>query len=188
MIFLLKKLLQNNKINKINPIIKDGKFINLEVIYKIGDNKYKITFRDSYLLLNSSLSKLSKAFNGINIKGIFPYDFVNENNLNYIGNVPDIKYFSNITEDQYKDLTSMTDNNWNLKNEAIKYCEIECISLFQVLETFGKLIFDLFQINITKISTLPSLVFKIFRVHFLSKSVKLPVLSGKIYDSISQAI
>ncbi len=70
-------------VSQVKPIIKDGKFINLEVYFKLNHKTYKIIFRYSYLLLPSSLSKLSKAFNVLNQKGIFPYSFVNENNLNF---------------------------------------------------------------------------------------------------------
>lgn len=48
-------------------------------------------------------------------------------------------------------------------------------------------IFDKFQINISSVSTLPSLAFKIFRTLFLPKEIKLPVLSGQIYEAISNA-
>ena len=121
------------------------------------------------------------------MKGIFPYSFVNKDNLNYIGDVPVLDYFDNVSLEDYNNYYKDFNSNWNLKNEAIKYCELDCISLFQVIETFGKLIFELFQINITNVSTLPSLAFKIFRVHYLPKSVKIPVLAGKIYDDICQA-
>ena len=96
MIFLLKEFANYPNIKKINPIIKDGKFINLEIFYEIADKTYKISFRDSYLLLPASLSNLSKAFNTLTFqKGIFPYIFVNETNLNYDGLVPDYIYFDN---------------------------------------------------------------------------------------------
>ena len=39
--------------------------------------KYKISFRDSYLMLPTSLAKLAKQFKVVN-KGIFPYKFVND--------------------------------------------------------------------------------------------------------------
>jgi hypothetical protein len=40
-------------------------------------------------MLNVSLRILAKAFGVDTQKSIFPYTFVNENNLNYIGNVPE---------------------------------------------------------------------------------------------------
>jgi hypothetical protein len=41
------------------------------------------------------------------IKSVFPFLFVNENNLDYIGEVPDIKYFANkISKNEYQDYKS----------------------------------------------------------------------------------
>jgi hypothetical protein len=39
------------------------------------------------------LAKLGKGFMVESLKSIFPFLFVNENNLDYIGEVPDLKYF-----------------------------------------------------------------------------------------------
>lgn len=132
--------------------------------------------------------KLAKQFNFSVLNGLFPYKFVNKNNLNYIGTVPFQIFFENITKEEFNSyFENYKNNNWNLKLEAIKYCAQGCIALFRVLETFGKYLFDLFQINISNISTIPSLAFKIVRVHYLSNSVVLPVLAGRIFDAISQA-
>jgi hypothetical protein len=56
-------------------------------------NGYVITFKDSQQMLIGSLRNLGKCFGVKTQKSIFPYLFVNENNLNYIGHVPDFKYF-----------------------------------------------------------------------------------------------
>jgi len=58
--------------NSIFYIIKDGKFVDITVKYK---DKYSIHFRDSYLMLPSSLKKLAKAFK-VDDKLIFPYKFL----------------------------------------------------------------------------------------------------------------
>jgi hypothetical protein len=41
-----------------------------------------------------------------NSKSFFPHFFVNENNLDYIGEIPDIKYFNNISLDNYNNYKS----------------------------------------------------------------------------------
>jgi hypothetical protein len=64
--FLVKYLA---KIGTCDPIIHKGKIISLKFSY----NNYNITFKDSYLLLPSSLRKLCKSFKVKNAKGIFPY-------------------------------------------------------------------------------------------------------------------
>lgn len=77
---------------EVKPIIKDGKFIKVEIKYG-NATRYKLNLRDSILLLPASLDELSKQFNGKSIKGIFPYSFVNSDNLNYVGPVPSYSYF-----------------------------------------------------------------------------------------------
>ena len=88
MIFLYSYII-NYFGNTVKPIIKDGKFINLEVEYG-NATRYKVYFKDSLLLLPYSLDKLSKTFNEKHIKDMFPHDFVNKDNLNCVGIVPDI--------------------------------------------------------------------------------------------------
>jgi hypothetical protein len=106
-IFLLKYLL---KLATIKPIIHSGKIISLTVNY--GENgQYKIEFRDSLLLLLSSLDSLSESFKIENKKSIFPHLFVNENNLNYIGNVPTFNNFMKVKKDKYNDYKSNFNNN-----------------------------------------------------------------------------
>ena len=46
---------------------------------------------------------------------------------------------------------------WNFKDEALKYCKIDCKALYDILNTFNELIFTHFSINphSSKILTLP---------------------------------
>jgi hypothetical protein len=48
-------------------------------------NGYVVTFKDSQQMLIDSLRSIAKAFDVETQKSIFPYNFVNENNLNYNG-------------------------------------------------------------------------------------------------------
>jgi hypothetical protein len=54
-----------------------------------------------------------------------------------------------------------------LKDETIKYCIQDCISLHQVLSRFNELIFDKYNLNINNYPTLSSLSFGIYRAHYL---------------------
>jgi hypothetical protein len=174
--FLVKYL---SKIGYCDPIIHKGKIISVNFNY----NGFNITFKDSYLLLPSSLRKLGKSFKVEYIKGIFPYML---SNINYKGIVPDIKYFSNISiEDynKYKDL--FTGKIWSFRKESKKYCELDCISLFQIVTKFNNLIFDRFKLNINNYPTLPGLSFAIFRSQYLKKD-SIHMLSGDIANDIRQ--
>jgi hypothetical protein len=107
-IFLLKYLV---KLADVNPIIHNGKIIQLDIKYG-PNNQYKITIKDSYLILLSSLDKLSKAFNVVSPKGIFPHLFVNKDNLNYIGEIPNIESFGDkISKDQYLEYSKQFTND-----------------------------------------------------------------------------
>nr|YP_009487300.1 hypothetical protein [Russula lepida]AWB36202.1 hypothetical protein [Russula lepida] len=174
-IFLLK-ILAN--LGQIKPLIHHGDIIS--IVFKF--NNYNITFKDSQQLLILSLRKLGKAFGVDILKSYFPYTFVNENNLDYIGITPDFSLFDGISHDEFDGITS---NNWNLRNEAINYCERDCISLYQIIIKFSNMIFDFFNINIHKYPTLSSLAFGIFRTHFLRKD-EIPQLSGHIDKDIRQ--
>ena len=93
-IFLLKILA---KLGKVKPIIHNEKIISIGFKF----NGYNLTFKDSLQMLIVSLRTLGKAF-GVNTqKTIFPYDFVNENNLDYIGTIPDFKYSKGISSLDY---------------------------------------------------------------------------------------
>jgi hypothetical protein len=107
-IFLLKYLV---KLGSVQPIIHNGRIISLTLNYG-PNNKYKLEFKDSYLLLLSSLSKLTKGFEVKTIKSIFPFLFVNKDNLDYIGEVPDFKSFGDkISKDDYNKYCELFKNN-----------------------------------------------------------------------------
>jgi hypothetical protein len=185
-IFLLRIITSLS--DNIRPIIKDGKIINLQ--FKFA-NKYIISFRDSLLLLPSSFSrkrpKLSKQFNVEN-KGIFPYKFVNNSNisLDYHGIVPAFEYFDNISHEEYNNYAKQFNNDWNLRNETIKYCELDCKVLKQVINKFSDNIFNSFRLDILKFTTLSSLAFAIFRSQFMRKN-NIPLIHGEIYNFIKES-
>ena len=182
-IFLLNHL---TKLGKIIPTINKGRFITvtLKFIKKLGSRSYSIIFRDSLQLLLGSLRKLAKCFDVEVKKGIFPHRFLNENNLDYVGQVPAFKYFDGITLNEYNEYCSNFNNNWCLKTESIKYCEADCVSLYQIMIKFINMIFDLYKINVNNYPTLPSLAYGLFRTHYLSDKTFIPMISGKVGNDI----
>lgn len=112
-VFLLKILLDFNlSLEKdkyiVTPFYRDNQVLRLTVsiLTKQGKKKSKINihFVDSLNFLNSSLDKLCKDFEVETSKGIFPYSFVNKNNLNYVGPTPDMVFYPHkkINLDWYK--------------------------------------------------------------------------------------
>jgi hypothetical protein len=88
-IFLMKIITDLVDCECIHPVIRDGRIINLRVGFESkskesnkSKNKYYVEFRDSYLLLTTSLEKLGKTFalndGQLEQKLSFPFKFVNE--------------------------------------------------------------------------------------------------------------
>lgn len=172
----------------VNILIRDGKIIDLKVNY---GNKNKIYFRDSLLMIPMSLDKAAKSFNVEN-KGYFPYKFVNkpETKYDYIGPVPTYDYFeeNKVTKEAYIEYVKSYNGIWDLEKETIKYCEQDCITLYQVLQKFSDFIYDEFKINFLNSPTLSSLAFLIYRTNFMEElDNKLPILTGKIYTDIKKS-
>ena len=96
------------------PIRRNGLIINLKLTYNIlGKRKYSLYFRDSLLLLPSSLRKLGESFGVETKKSIFPYSFVNNENinLNYIGKIPTYDKFDGITLKKYNNYCEQCNKN-----------------------------------------------------------------------------
>lgn len=177
-IFLIKYLIN---IGKCEPMIHKGKIISFSFKPNWKKDFGRITFLDSYLLLPSSLKSLSKSFSVENPKDIFP---ILLNDINYQGLVPSYNYFKGISLIEYENYKKTFINKiWKFKEEAIKYCELDCISLSQILSKFNKLIYKKFHLNIVEYPTLPSLAFIIFRSSYYKNEV-IHQLSGSIDKDI----
>jgi DNA polymerase family B len=180
--FLMKHLI---KFGKVEPLIFNGKIISIKVKLNVEGYKNKtIEFRDSMLLLPVSLRKLCKSFQIIDSKGYFPIKF---NNIYHKGNVPTFEYFKDISIIEYQLLVDNFNNKlWSFKDEAIKYCKLDCKILFEILTKFNELVFGEFKINVHKSLTLPSLAIRIFKTLFMPKD-KLYQLHGKVEKNIRES-
>ena len=83
-----------------------------------------IKFFDLKLYYAGSLKDLAKSFKLPMAKGVFPYKFPNRDNLDYVGPVPELKYW-NSAED--RDLYIKKNGNiFNMREYSIKYCMLDC--------------------------------------------------------------
>ena len=177
-IFLLRHLL-NYDGGEIKPLIFNGKLMainfkftdpssvdNTENNTENKDNKNKtkartLVFKDSFLLLPLSLRKLCKAFNVSTVKTHFPFLLTD---INYSGKFPAFDLYTDLSKQEYFDIKyDFNDQTWSFREEAIKYCGIDCKALFEVLISFNNLIFNQFKLNIHSSFTLPSLAMKIYK-------------------------
>lgn len=174
-------------------IMRENSIINVKAIYETVDDTGKtmkrfINFRDSYNLLPAELSKLAKSF-GVTNKSIFPYAFINENNdINYVGPIPDYKYFekTKVSLEEYNLYADFfKDKPYDIMEETIKYCNQDVITLYEVINSFSFYIFEKFSINMHNSPTVSSLAFAIFRSNFLNtKLVQIPVILGDMYKEL----
>lgn len=179
--FLIRHLA---KLGITSPIMNNGKIITTSFTH--NKSLINITFKDSLLLLPASLKKLGDSFNVLNKKTIFPYLL---SDIFYKGKVPIFDMFTNITLEEYnKYKLSYTGKVWSFKDEAIKYCNIDCICLYEIITKFNMLIFNRFNLCAAmKYPTVSSLAFGIWKTHYLkddSNELGIHKLSGQVANEI----
>jgi hypothetical protein len=182
-ILILKHLIP---FGKVEPIYHNGIIISIKLIIKdnpAGDNKnLTLIFKDSYLTLPSSLRDLCKAFNIDSTKGYFPYNLID---TSYLGTFPKFEYFTDITNKEWSQLKQEHGKRvWSFYNESIKYCQLDCVTLHQILVKFNELFFNKFSINIHKALTYtgPSLSMRTFKTHYLKPNTIYQILGNTEYD------
>jgi DNA polymerase type B, organellar and viral len=170
------------------------KVINSNTINNKKPEYITITFIDSYNLLNNSLYKLIKDFKNETTKTIFPYLFVNERTLNYVGDKPDIKFYDfdylDKGEKNEKIITynNIIKENWNLKMEGLSYLSNDLKSLLEIINIFSKQIYFHFNVDITDAMTISRLALNIFNKRYYNTSNPLPLINKhNIFDFINSA-
>lgn len=136
-------------------ILRGTNFISLTLG---GSRSQKTKFIDSMLHLPGSLSGLADGFFGKSpdknlreslTKGYFPHSFNTLENQDYIGEIPDLKYF-NLENSKlgggarkYEYVLKIKEWHekqkglvWNFKEELIKYCDIDVVILAALLQTY----------------------------------------------------
>ena len=129
----------------------------------------------SFQKLPVALRDLATSFALNEQKGIFPFDFVTPDNLSYVGPVPAMMFypkgsFKNIGEYMAFVAANYPSGIFNLKDEAISYCLLDCKVLLRIMNAFTNLLFKAFGIDISKSSTLPGISFKLFRKRFFAQA------------------
>ena len=180
-VFIIKSLIINENIS-LTPIWKDNTMISLTISY----NDFKITLLDSLLLISGSLENILKSFDCKIKKGYFPYSFVNQNNLFYIGDKPNKNHYSNISDQEY---LNIEDNNWDLQQETLSYLRTDLEGLLEVMIKFNNNIFSSYDLNITKFKTLPSLALAVYTSNYLPDNLKTEVkmIKGELEKEIRLA-
>ena len=74
-------------------------------------------------------------------------------------------YYNNISDDDYN---SITTTDWNLKIETLKYLEKDLETLMEVVDKFGKYIYNTYGLQITDCLTIAKLAINILYSNYLS--------------------
>ena len=104
--------------NNINYV--DFTFSNNGIKYIEFDN---VKIFDLCLYYQGSLKNISKNFKLEDNKAVYPYKFVNKDNINYIGNVPEIEYWNDVKD--YEEYINLNGLSFDLKEYSIKYCMLD---------------------------------------------------------------
>jgi hypothetical protein len=136
-------------------ILRGTNFISLT----LGDSRsQKTKFIDSMLHLPGSLSGLADGFFGKSpdknlreslSKGYFPHSFNSIENQNYVGPIPDLKYFNLESSKlgggarKYDYVLKIQDWHkkqqgvvWDFQKELVKYCAIDVVILAALMQTY----------------------------------------------------
>ena len=130
--------------------------------------------------INNPQNKLKFGLNKINSLNI-------PNNLNYEGQVPDFKYFKNISLTYYNKYSEDYKYvGWSLRRETEKYCNQDCKALYEVLVHFFEENFKVTNVNGSTYPSLSSLSLANYRTQFMPDNVQITNLRGEVYNYIKQ--
>ena len=112
-----------------------------------------MTFVDSYLIFGTALKNLPKMFGFAKEckKGDFPHKFNNPENYNYIGPMPNLKYYDiermkeDTREKFIKWYNEQVKNNYvfNFQEELNKYCAMDVQILLKAVVAYRKEVINL---------------------------------------------
>lgn len=123
----------------------------------------EIKIRCSYKIIPLSINNIGKMIN--KNKNLFPYKFSCLNNLHYIGSVPNISYFEDISIEEYNEYIKMH-KIFDFKKISIEYCFNDLKILNNVLVNIIHIV-KKYNKNIIKTSySFSSISFKLFKSFF----------------------
>ena len=151
-----------------------------------------VRFIDSLNHIAQPLADLPEMFGIKELKkGYFPYTFNTIENRNYIGKIPDIKYFSpnEMMSSKRKDFMKWYDQQkdiiYDFKKELHEYCLSDVDILKKAMEIYIKDGIELNGLNPIDCSTIASYAMKVYRTNYLVDN-KICVLKKDEYDFIKR--
>jgi len=183
-VFIIKQL--DTDRYYINGIWNENSTIKVKIRDK--ETKQTIVLLDSINYFTTSLRKVLKGFECNILKGNFPHRFVHKNNLNYIGEIPEIKFYDNVSREEYNNLRDLNrENNWSLKLECLNYLRSDVLGLLEAINKFSTFYYEKHSINIVKYPTLASLGIAVFGVEFYNEENEIKMIKGPLEDFIRES-
>ena len=136
-VFIIKQLFDMNV--KVSKVLMTGQKI---LYFECGQLKFK----GSMSFLNIPLESFTKTFGLTELKkGYFPHKFNREENLNYKGLIPDLKYYETAcmntkkkeAVEEWHAEEMLKGESWNFKKELLEYCESDVKLLKEGCLTFA---------------------------------------------------
>jgi len=166
--FIKQFMLRNNLVS--DDIVKGN------TIFYSFVKGLKMRFVDSYKLIPIALRNFPKTFGLKNVtKGYFPYRFYSPENRNYIGKIPDVKYFEfhNLPEADAKSglewYKERENDVYNIHDEVIMYCRDDVRVLKEGCEEYREWIMQISgdQIDPLQEMTIAGVCMKLYRTLFM---------------------
>lgn len=175
-LFLIKALVSDENY-KIRPIWKDNSIISIK-IKDIQKNK-SIKIYDSMNIIPSNLNQILIDFKCNIKKDIFPYTFMNENTLYYVGDIPDYSFYNSkyVSFERYNRLWV---ESWDAKDETLRYLRADVSGLLEVMNLFNSRIFEKFDINVTSYPTISGLAMAIYNTQVSENAPDIKIIKGMV--------
>ena len=169
--FILSALsILNNEGYRVKFMKNNDKYINISITHK--EKRVSINLRDSLNILPMGLKDLGIQFNVLTNKVVEPV-YNNPTDITNPFQMKDLSHYN-------KEVLLISDFEiWKYK--VIKYCETDCVSLYEIMTEFRDLVFHKWDLFVENYPTTASLSFGIFRRHYLEDGV-IPIYKGKVFD------
>lgn len=148
----------------------------------------RLRFVDSLNFLTMPLASFPKTFGIKELKkGFFPHFFNTEENFNYIGKIPPLRYFgyNNMNPEKREELIKFwvakraTNYKWDQFKEMRTYCISDVDILRKCCEKFRQLYIDIADIDPFQYTTIASVCMAIFKGHYIHPDYHKKLLSVK---------
>jgi len=188
--YILKQYLIHERLIIPKKIITAGKrIITMDII--------NCEFNDSMNHINKSLSACGETFNIKEIKGMFPYRFYTDKTLNYIGEIPDKKYFETeklkpdkkiefeLWYNTWKELNK-SGTMYDINYECEKYCHNDVDILCKSLEKYRDSCIKLNNLDPLQSITIAQYAMRVYRVSHLPANT-IGMLDREMYDFVDKS-